>query len=278
MTVHVVTDSAASLPSELVSSHGIAIVPMQITVGDETRASDQFELREILDRLHDGVTTAGPTPGDFAQVVEGLPADDGVVVLTIASTMSSTHDSARLAAKLVERRMVVVDTCTAAGAEGLVVLAAASAASAGRSMDEVADVARTVSDEVRLVASLDGLDQLVRSGRVPQIAGWAGRKLGLQPLFEFRGGGARPLRPAGSRQAAEERMLDMWRKTIVPGARLHVAGMHADDPDGAERLLDAVAEEVTPASSFVGEFGPVMIAHTGPGLVGLAWYWEPPSP
>ena len=28
-------------------------------------------------------------------------------------------------------------------------------------------------------------------------------------------------------------------------------------------------------SPFTGEFGSVMVVHTGPGLYGLAWWWEP---
>jgi fatty acid-binding protein DegV len=60
----------------------------------------------------------------------------------------------------------------------------------------------------------------------------------------------------------------------VPGSRLHVAALHADAPEPAERLLEQVRAEVEPDTAFVGSFSPVMVVHTGPGLVGLAWWWE----
>src|SRR5204863_10008417 len=114
--------------------------------------------------------------------------DDGALVLTIAHSMSSTFDAARTAVGLVGDRARVLDTATAAGAQGLVVLEAARAARAGASLDEVDAAARRATERVRLIATVPGLERLAQSGRVPGVAAWAGRWLGLQPVFQFRGG------------------------------------------------------------------------------------------
>jgi fatty acid-binding protein DegV len=109
---------------------------------------------------------------------------------------------------------------------------------------------------------------------VPGIAGRAGRSLGLNPLFEFRRGHPRPLRPALSRQAALDRMVTALLNSRVAGAHLHLAALHAGAVEPAERLLEQVRAEVEPATAFLGSFSPVMVVHTGPGLVGLAWWWD----
>src|SRR5262249_36782330 len=170
----------------------------------------------------------------------------------------------------------VVDTRTAAGAEALVVLAAADAAARGGSIDAVVEAAEQAIPQMRLVATLPSLEHLVRSGRVPNIAGWAGNVLGIAPLFAFRNGPARPLRPALGTEVAYDRIISRWRRDRVPGAELHVAALHANAPTDAQRLLDRVREQAEPKTSFIGEFGTVMVAHTGPGLVGLAWRWAVP--
>jgi hypothetical protein len=54
--------------------------------------------------------------------------------------------------------------------------------------------------------------------------------------------------------------------------------MHALDPQGGRDLLTAIREQVEPATAFIGSFSPVMVAHTGAGLLGLAWWWESPRP
>lgn len=276
MTVGVITDSAAALPPELVAEHHVTVVPMWLTIDGEAELEGTRTLEELV--VAERVTTSAPTPGEFEQSIKDrLRADDGVVVLTIAGSMSATYQAALVAADAVGGPVRVLDTATAGGAEALVVLAAAQAASAGAAIDDVERAARHVIDRVRLVATLPSLDHLVRSGRVPGLAGWAGNRLGINPLFEFRAGSVRRLRPALSRDAALDRLVALVRRSRVPGARLHVAALHALADDVAADLLARVTEHDEPATAFIGKFGPVMVVHTGPGLAGLAWWWEDPT-
>jgi DegV family protein with EDD domain len=277
MSVAVVTDSAAALPADLAMRHGVAVVPMWLSVRGEPEPEGQRPLEDLV--AEDHVTTSAPTPGEFEHAIkEALSGHDGVLVLTIASSMSATHQSAALAAQAVGGAVRVVDTATAGGAEALVVLAAARAAARGANLDEVEAHARNVIGRVRLVATIPSLDHLVRSGRVPGIAGWAGRRLGINPLFEFRDGKVQRLRPALSHDAALDRIVGMLRRSRIDGAQLHVVALHALAVDTARALLARVDAVVHPSTALVGEFGPVMVVHTGPGLAGLAWYWDESSP
>jgi len=256
---------------------------MWLTIGETSMHDGDLSLEEVLARIDEGITTSAPTPGEFEQALEEAGVDDGALILTIAGTMSSSVQSAHLAAQSLDaERVHVFDTRTAAGAEGLVVLAAADAAAQGQSLAQVEAVARRVASRVHLVATIADLDRLAKSGRVPDAAAWAGRWLGLQPMFEFRDGGAHALRPSLSRTKALDRIFESWARG-APGRSPadagggHVAALHALSPDDAEGLLDRVQAATSVEDSFVGSFSPVMVAHTGPGLVGLAWWWEDPS-
>jgi DegV family protein with EDD domain len=275
MAVAIVTDGAAALPAALASDRNIAVVPMWLTVDGESIHEDDISQAELL--THDDVTTSGPTPGEFEGAIKEQlrGTDDGVLVLTLAATMSSTHEAAVIGARAVDGAVSVIDTTTAAGAQALVVLAAADAAAGGATLAECEAVARAAMEEVRLVAMVPNLDHLVRSGRVPKPAGWAGRRLGIAPLFEFRDGGAHALRPALGAEAALDRIVARWHKGRVDGAALHVAALHAQAEDQALALLDRVKAEADPVTAFAGPFSSVMVAHTGRGLVGLAWRWSP---
>ena len=272
MTVTVVTDTAASIPSGLVRDLGIVVVPMSVIIGGTVYPDGSLGLDEVMSRVGEGVSTSGTNPGEFLQAIE--PLDGDVVVLTISAQMSSTYEAAHTAANMAGGKARVLDTRTAAGGQGLVVLAAAEAAARGEDADGVVALAEQVIQQVRLVATVENLERLIASGRVPGIAALANRWLGMNPLFEFRSGGAHPLRPAFSRDGALERMLSTWRHTRVAGARLHVSALHAEAEEDASRLLKQVEAEVVPATSFVAPFNSVMVVHTGLGLVGLAWWWE----
>jgi DegV family protein with EDD domain len=248
---------------------------MWLTLGDRAVHDGELSLDEVVSRTEAGdFTTSGPTPGEFATAIEAAGVGVGVVVVTLAREMSSTYESARLAAGLFDDgRVRVVDSRTAAGAEGLVALAAARCAASGGTLDEVEAAARRVAAQVHLVAALESVARVARGGRVPAAAARAGRALGVQPRFEFRDGRARPLVPALSRGGARQRLVAAWAKAPA-GNRLHLAVMHALDRPGADALLAELRARVEPATTFVGSFSPVMVAHTGPGLLGLAWWWE----
>jgi len=59
---------------------------------------------------------------------------------------------------------------------------------------------------------------------------------------------------------------------IVKGQPLHVAVMHADALDRAKELMDEISSRFDCAELFITEFTPVMGVHTGPGLIGIAFY------
>ncbi len=274
MAVGVVTDSTAALPGEVQSRWGIAVVPLAITVDGRTVDDGELDTAEILAaRSH---SSASPSPGAFAEAIAGQDRGDGVAVITVTSTLSITHQSATLAAKGAACPASVVDSRTAAGGQGLVAVAAARAAQAGATLDEVVARAEQIAGRVKLVGALANLDQLIRSGRVPGLAGRAGNLIGLRPMFDIQDTVIRRLRPALSDDAALQRLLGIWRRTKPTGGdgQLHLVCLHAGVPERAAELMDAVTSEVVPADAFICEFGQAMMINSGTGVRGLAWYWD----
>jgi DegV family protein with EDD domain len=279
VSVAVVIDSAASLPTALADQHRIVVVPMTLVIGDEIRRDTSVPMPDLLAQLPSGrVSTSGPAPGAFAAAIEEAHrmADD-VVVLTVAAEMSSTYSAAELAAGLESGSVRVIDTRTAAGGEGLVALAAARRAIDGAGIDEVEATARTVIERVHLIATLDDLEHLVRSGRVPNLARRAANALNAKPLFEFHDGSAHALAPAHGERAARRHIVErcVADRPADGAGRLHLAVLEAEAPDRAQLLLEEVLAEEPDADWFIGSFGPVMVVHVGPGISGLAWWWEP---
>lgn len=273
MPVRVITDSAAALGDTVAARLDITVVPILITLGDVTYRDGELPLEVMLENVDRGVSTSGPAPGAF---LEALRADgNGAVVVTVAASLSSTFKSASLAGEeMSEQPVRVVDTGSAAGAQALVAVHAAAVARAGGTVDEVAAAAEHVADRVRLLGALDTLEFLVRSGRVSGLVGGMAGTLGIRPLFELTAGEVTRLRPALGREAAMRRLLRIWRRSRRDDAALHCAAVHADAEEDAHRLLGRVAAEIEPATALVTGFGPGMIAHAGPGVVGLAWWWE----
>ena len=279
MSVRVLTDSAAALPDGLIAEWRVGVVPLALSIAGTPYTDGDITDDEVLARLSEGVTTSAPSPGAFVTAIDRALAvlqTDGAVVITVASSVSATHDSARLGARTYGERVRVVDSMGASGSQALVVLAAARCAAKNGSLEEVAGVAETVAQQVRLIGTLPSLDRLATGGRVPVIAARAGDFFGVQPLFEMRAARIGPLRPAFSREAAMNRMVRNWRASRVEGKVAEVVALHASAQQDAEQLLALVRQETDPALALVSRFGAVMMAQTGPGVLGLAWRWRDP--
>jgi DegV family protein with EDD domain len=278
VTVTVVTDSAATVPSGMAERLGIVVVPLRLVIGNHSYLDSDLAPEAVLDRTEE-VSTSGPSPADFVEAIEAHATRDGAIVTTVAHDLAAgSFLAASTAAKLTSVPTRVIDTATAAGGQGLVALEAARVAAAGATIDDVEQSARQVVGRVRLVAWLPNLDHLVRSGHVPEAAAWAARWAGVRPVIEVRSGKVSPLRPALNEPGAHRRVLDALRRSIPnPPTELHVAVLHSLAPAAAERLLADVRTAVEPATAFVGSFGSVILVHTGPGLAGLAWWWADPG-
>ena len=274
--VTVITDSVATLPAGLAQQLDIVVVPELLTLGEIPYRDGDLSLEEVVARIDEGFTTSGPSPGDFLEALKMNEESDGSLIITVARELaSSTFESAATAARLFSKPVEVFDSRTAAGAQGLIVAGAARAAADGKSLADVVAETRHIAERVRLVARLDDLSWLARGGHVPYLAARAGDMVGVKPLVEVRNGRVHAMRPALSVEAASARLLNIWRESKPAGdARLHIAGLHALGTEEAARLLAAVRSEVLPATEFIGYFGTVMIVHSGPGLTGIAWWWD----
>jgi DegV family protein with EDD domain len=166
-----------------------------------------------------------------------------------------------------------VDSHLATAAEGMVALAAARAAKAGKSLAEVTKIAEEVREKVTFLAFLDTIKHVYRSGRIPKIAAQAGSLLNIKPLLTISSGVVRFKGAARSREGGIERMLKVMRDKVGQKP-VHVAVMHAYALEEAQKLKERVASAFNCAEIWISEFSPLMGYATGTGTLGLAFYPE----
>jgi DegV family protein with EDD domain len=271
--VAIVADSAANLPPDLARDLGIVTVPLYLRLGDEVfRDGVDLTPGDFYARLVEGrvpASTASPSVGDFLDAFRST-GEGEIACVTVAGSMSSVANSARLAAERFDGRVEIVDSTSASMAEGFVALAAARAARAGASLDEVAQRARDVAGRTVLLATVDTFEFLRRSGRVNRLQAYAATMLDVKPVFRFEGGEVSPAGRPRSRRRALATLVEEARGRI--GDRpVHLAGIHAAAPDEAERMVEEIAAASNVVERHVVPVTPVIGANVGPGLVGVAF-------
>ena len=279
--VAVVVDGSASLPPPGHGPQPFHVVPMRVHVGGAEyaagRAVSPAEFYRVQREAKPPPTTAAPSPAAFTEAFRAA-ADEAyaVLALTVSPRFSSTYDAASMAAEEFRQerpgiRVEVVDTESAAGGEGLVATAACRAVDAGDDIDDVIASVRSVVPRVHLVAHLDTLYYAWKSGRIPGIAYAGSALLRLKPVFEMHRGEIRSVARPRSATHARRRLVDRVAARAA-GAPVHAAVIHAAAPGAADDLRRSLRDELDCSELYVSELAPVVGAHTGPGLVGVAWW------
>jgi DegV family protein with EDD domain len=277
--VAVVTDSTAYLPPDLVERHRITIVPLYVVFGGErtvpeVEITDYDAFFEELRTADSLPTTSQPSVGDFTSAFEPLLADGGEVVsVHISAGLSGTTEAARQAKEALERdgrggeRIEVIDSATAAGGLGFMVLAAAKAAAEGRDAKGVAEHVAAARAELKLWFAIDTLEFLRRGGRIGAASAWIGSTLRVKPILTVEGE-MTPVERVRTSSRAFERMIDYARQRHESGADAWSA-QHIHAPEQCAALIERGTEVFGVGPRIVSELGPVLAAHTGPGLLGI---------
>lgn len=286
----IVTDTTACIPRAQVAQYDIEVVPVQLIIEDRVYQDgidiSPSEFYALLRQARKIPTTSSSSPNPYLEAYHHASQKaPGILCLTEPSRFSAMFESARIAREMARKTLPnvaieVMECITAAAGQGLVALAAARAAAQGKPLDEVRKIARGTMSRVNLLATLDTLHYLAKSGRVPQAAAMVNSLLSIKPIFALEHSEARTVALPRTMKSALKRMLKLMEPNVIKGQPLYVAVMHADAPEEALALRNRIASQFNCKEIFITEFTPVMGVHTGPGLIGVAFYSEasPPYP
>jgi DegV family protein with EDD domain len=274
----IVADTTSTLPPEVLSEYDVNLVSLYVGLeGEQQRESEITDLDEFYQRLRvseETVTTSQPSVGDFIEVYEPLLADDREIVsVHLSAGISGTYESAVQARERLSAegeagdRIQIVDSSTAAGGMGLVLLGAARAVARGASAEEAAAAAKQTRADLKIWFAVDTLEYLRRGGRIGTAGAWLGTTLKIKPILTF-GREVEPVERVRTRSRSLERLLGYARQRHEDGADAWVV-QHIQDPEAAERMVAECRKIFGCEPVFVSEIGPVLGAHAGPGLVGV---------
>jgi len=274
MTVQVVTDSAADLPSEVVKELGIIVVPLNVRFGTQVyRDGIDLTAEQFYDKLIHSQTlpvTSVPSPATFAEIYDKLAEEtDEILAIILSSKLSATYEVALQSIGLMKRkcRVEVVDSQWAVMAQGFIVVTATEAANAGASLDEVIDVTRKTIPRVGFRAAFDTLEYLKRGGRIGRAQALLGSMLKVNPVITIKDGVVEPAGRTRSRAKAIDYLYNFAKSYS------YIEGMAVEDaacPDDAELLVERLSCKFPKDRIYRSKTTPAIGTHTGPGLLLVA--------
>ena len=195
MNTRIIVDSTADLMPEFKSR--VHTVPLTLRFGDEEYIDGvTIDHKTFYEKLIESdvlPTTSQGTPDAFMQEYEkAKQAGEAAVVITLASKLSGTYQSAMIAAADYDN-IYVVDSASVAMGSGILVELALRLLDEGKSAKEIAAILEEEKQKVVIIALVDTLEYLKKGGRVSKTVALAGSVLNIKPVLSVADGDIRIL-------------------------------------------------------------------------------------
>ncbi len=271
MGTKIVVDSSCGIDPKLAKEMDIDILPMPIQLGGQSYLDGvDITREEFYRRMRAGepAKTSSPSPGAFIETWQRhLDAGDRIIQVLLAGRASASVEVARgLAKDMAPDKIDVVDSQALTYLEAFVALAGARVLKAGGTHEEALAAIQAVPQNQFAYITMPTLSYLKASGRVTKGQAILASMLNIKIVLRYAVGELEVVDKIRSFSQAvkkvEELVLDGWA-----GRPCEVAIMHCDSLALAEEVRDSLATKMTWNSLVIGDAGPIIASHIGPGTI-----------
>ena len=279
MSYRIVTDTCCDFPMQMYADLNVSVVPLTLNFrGQEHNAFSEEFLKDMYAGMRDGESgsTSAVNPDGWASVIEpSLQAGEDVLVMAFSSGLSTTYQSAVIAAselseKYPDRKIRVVDTLCASLGQGLLVWYACKKRDEGMSLEDLTAWCEDNKMNLCHWFTVDDLMYLKRGGRVSAATALVGTMLQIKPVMHVDDEGHLvKVTTARGRKASLNALAAKMGETALPGANDTVFICHGDCMEDAQYLADRVKAKYGVKDVFIYYTGAVIGSHSGPGTMAL---------
>lgn len=278
MAIHILTDSSHYLDPATIAALDIHVLSLTLHLaGEDRRERLDVTTEGLFDALKDRnagwPTTAAVSPATLSQAYDELTANGGEVVGVFMSRGTSvTVENAQAAwADHPNRdRIHVVDSLVLSGALGLTLRAVSERRAEGMGAADLARVARTMGERMRVMFTVDTLDYLHRGGRMKGSQALVGTLLGIKPVLWLNEGRIELWSRARGKKKAFDTMIEETVKVMPAGEPVRAVVFDTGAPEEIAMLNKALNDRLMVERLDRDQIGPVVAAHVGPGCVAIA--------
>ena len=279
MKYQIITDSCCDFTEAQYREFDVSYASLTVTYNGESHNnfSEESAVKGFYDELRGGVmaSTAAANPEDWTNAMEpALKEGRDVLVLAFSSGLSTTYQSAVIAAKELrevypDRKIHVVDTLCAALGQGLLVWYACRKRDEGMGIDELAAWVEEHKLNVCHWVTVDDLSHLKRGGRISATTAIVGTMLNIKPIIHVDDDGhlINTAKVRGRKAAIDYLVRKLEEAEGFDNETVFIA--HGDCPEDAAELEAQVKQKCGVKNVVTGYVGPVIGAHTGPGVLVL---------
>ena len=282
----IATESNADLDSAFVKEHDICVIPHYYTLDDEMYGEEkELTPHEFYEEMRAG-KKAGTMASNPAVILDRFEkiAGEGkdILFISFSSALSSGINNIKNGADEVmeahpEMKIVVIDTLSASAGEAMMIRKAVAMRGEGKTLDETAE---WIKEHVKYLCALftvEDLQYLYRGGRLSKSSAVLGGMINIKPILHINDEGKLvPLEKVRGRKKSLAVLLDHMAEQLgsFKDQQIMPSVIHGDCEEDANAVAQMMKERFGFADVHVGQIGPSIGAHSGPGTIGLLFLGE----
>ena len=273
MKIRVITDTAADLPSEIIEVNEIVVIPQIVSFRDKAlRLGEDISFNDyyrLLDDLEEIPKTAAPDPASFHKIFENLIQKqkcDYVFCVTVSKELSATYSSASIAAKKLGDEIILVNSDSASGVEGLIALNIVELINKNKTINEIKVAVNLMKEGSFLCAGFHTFENIHKMGRLKSkfILNLT-KFFMIKPILVLEE--KKILQPKFPGFLTEnqmiKRILKATLKSINRNLLFDMVISHVENPIGASKLRERISDKINIRNEYVTIATPLVGTHTG---------------
>ncbi len=278
MKIGVITDSAADLPEELVEKHNIAIIPHVVyfdnkywKLGVDISVDDYYSLIRNRDLIP---PTTNPEPNDFAEKLkEGFEQHgyEHIFSVSVSSELSgSTFNAHRIAAKKFTGKVTVIDTQSASGVQGLIILKIFELSAKGVKIEEIEKYVNDIKKNYFLDVGFHTLDNVYKSGRLKsKFVLNLTKSIKIKPVAVMEKPGILQSTLPGffTNKSMAKRLISLAIKNVNKSLSYDLVISHVENQEGVDIIIKKLCKKLKINRYFVTPASPIIGTSTGIGTI-----------
>ncbi len=279
MNIHVIVDSSADLPDELIQQNEIAVIPLRIYDELEKEYTDRITLNptELLSRMKNGERFTSSLPSYDAiydALIHNYEDGNATIYLACSGDLSGTYNFAQLVKldileKYPNAIIEVIDTRSVSLGIGVLVVDLLKNIHNGDSLDTMIRKLHEKIHKINHIFTLDDLQYLIRGGRVGKFAGFLGGMLNINPIMEVAEGKFKPLEKVRGRKKALNRIIEIMKLRKSDHHDEAVGIVYGEKDELFINFIDQLQKTIGNQKLMINSVGSAVGVHTGPSALGI---------
>lgn len=279
------TDSSCDLTAKMAEELELAVLPLAVNIEGKEYFNyldgREIGFKEFYDLIREGkmATTSAPNVQAFRDAIEPkLKEGKDILYIGFSSALSGTYSAgatacAQLAEEYPERKLYAVESLAASQGQGMLVYYAAQKRKEGASIEKVKEFVEKSRLHLAHWFTVDDLGHLKKGGRISPATAAIGTMLNIKPVMHVDDEGRLvAVGKVRGRKASFKEIVSTMERTVIEPEKQTIFITHGDCLDEAETLAAMIREKMTVQDVVINYVGPVIGAHTGPGVIAL-FFW-----